>query len=119
MYNRDGVKMQPTDVLPIAGTFDLIWLFSVFTHLCPDDAVNLLIILRKHIKPEGKLFFSAFIDDEIDGFDDRVPDKPLLNAYYGRKYMTEIITSNGWRIDSFNNKELHNWIQHYIVCSPL
>ena len=117
-YNKDGVKMQSTHVLPFAKTFDLIWLFSVFTHLDPDDAAILLVILRKHINPNGKLFFSAFIDDDLDGFADRVPNKPLLNAYYGRKYMTDIITSNGWRIDSFNDKELHNSIQHYIVCSP-
>ncbi len=118
-YNKDGFKMQATSVLPFAGSFDLIWLFSVFTHLEPVDAAHMLVILRKHIRPAGKLFFSAFIDDDLDGFEDRVPDKPLFTAYYGRGYMTEMIRNSGWRIDSFNDKELHNWIQHYIVCSPL
>jgi len=118
MYNKNGVKMQPSDLLPFTKPFDLIWLFSVFTHLCPDDAAVLLALLRKHVKPNGKLLFSTFIDDDLEGFDDRVPDSPLLNAYYGRKYMEKIVIGNGWKIDSFNDKELHNWIQHYIVCSP-
>ncbi|MBK8103949.1 MAG: class I SAM-dependent methyltransferase [Cellvibrionales bacterium] len=34
--------------LPVAGSFDVIWLFSVFTHLDPDDAAAMLRILRQH-----------------------------------------------------------------------
>src|ERR1044071_8910080 len=39
MYNQQGeVELSSLKVLPVEGTFDLIWLFSVFTHLNMEDA---------------------------------------------------------------------------------
>ena len=69
------------------------------------------------MRKNGKLFFSAFIDDELDGFEDRVKDKPLFNAYYGRRFMQELIEQAGWKIQAFHDKDLNNYIQHYIICS--
>lgn len=34
--------------------------------------------MRKHIREKGKLFFSAFIDDDLDGFEDGIKDPPSL-----------------------------------------
>ena len=118
MYNPEGVELTTQKELPVEGLFDLIWLFSVFTHLNPKDSLSLLELLRKKICKNGKLFFSAFIDDELDGFEDRAKDQPLLNAYYGRKYMQSLIEQSGWKIQVFHEKDLSNYIQHYIVCSP-
>ncbi len=118
MYNRSGVELATQDDLPVVGSFDLIWLFSVFTHLNPEDSLILLKLLRRRIRANGKLFFSAFIDDELDGFDDRIKDKPLVNAYFGRDYIRSMIGESGWKIDLFHDKDPANYIQHYIVCSP-
>jgi SAM-dependent methyltransferase len=118
MYNPGGVELATQKELPVEGSFDLIWLFSVFTHMNPKDSLSLLQLLRKQICKNGKLFFSAFIDDELDGFEDRVKDRPLFNAYYGRKYMQSLIDQSGWKIQLFHDKDLSNYIQHYIVCSP-
>jgi len=118
MYNPSGERLTKNSALPIKGTFDVIWLFSVFTHLEPSDAILILKLLRQHIRPNGKLFFSAFIDNDLDGFEDRVKDSPLLHAYFGRKYMENLITSAGWRIELFHEADPNSFIQHYIVCSP-
>jgi SAM-dependent methyltransferase len=118
MYNRDGSELAAMEELPVDGTFDLIWLFSVFTHLNPEDSLALLKLLRKKARKGGKLFFSVFIDEDLDGFDDRIKERPLEQAYYGRKYMQSIIEQSGWRIELFHDKDLSNYIQHYIVCSP-
>jgi SAM-dependent methyltransferase len=116
VYNPNGDELTAQKGLPVEGPFDLIWLFSVFTHLNPKDSLSLLQLLRKRIRKNGKLFLSAFIDDELDGFEDRVKDRPLLNAYYGRKYMQSLIEQSGWNIQSFNDPD--QYILHYIVCSP-
>lgn len=118
MYNPDGICLSMEESLPVEGSFDLIWLFSVFTHLNPKDSLLLLQILRTKIRKNGKLFFSAFIDDELDGFEDRVKEQPLLNAYYGRNYMESLIEQAGWKIELFHDKDPNNFIMHYIVCAP-
>jgi len=45
--------------LPVAGrTFDLIYAFSVFTHLSKRATLASLRVLRKHIKPDGVLLIT-------------------------------------------------------------
>ncbi|MDB5092033.1 MAG: hypothetical protein JWO85_134 [Candidatus Eremiobacteraeota bacterium] len=117
MYNRGGVALSTFETLPTTESFDLIWLFSVFTHLNPDDALAMLRLLRKPLRPNGTLFFSAFIDDELTGFEDRDKENPLLLATYGRECMESLIESAGWRIDGSFERDQSNWIQHYFVCS--
>jgi SAM-dependent methyltransferase len=118
MYNPKGLELSNWERLPVAGNFDLIWLFSVFTHMNPTDTQAMLKILRKHIREEGRIFFSAFIDDDVDGFEDRVKDRPLEKAYYGRNYMELIIKETGWRIEGAFDEDKSNYIQHHFICSP-
>jgi SAM-dependent methyltransferase len=118
MYNHDGPELRADTALPARGSFDLIWLFSVFTHLHPHDSEILLRLLRTHVRDDGKLFFSAFIDEELDGFDDRVKDVPLLNAYYGRRFMDSLIAQCGWKIEYFGVRDPRYFIQHHYLCSP-
>lgn len=118
MYNPEGTQFSRSTQLPLTEQFDVIWLFSVFTHMHPDDAVAMLSILRKHIRSNGRLLFSAFIDEGLVGFEDRVKDAPLLNAYYGQAYMESLIRQTGWRTEGAFEKDESNYIQHYFVCSP-
>jgi SAM-dependent methyltransferase len=68
LYNPSGPALADFTELPVNGAqFDLICLFSVFTHLAPDDYVAMLRLTRRHIRPDGRLLFSVFIDE---------PDEP-------------------------------------------
>ena len=120
MYNPTGVKITPESRLPVEGMFDVIWLFSVFTHLEPSDADALLAILRRHVRPGGALFFSAFLDQDgtVDSFEDRLPDHPLSCACYSERYLRELVEANGWSISSVNPPSPEHFIQHYLVCRP-
>jgi SAM-dependent methyltransferase len=63
-YNPNGQDLASFDQLPVGPRqFDLICLFSVFTHLAPHDYVAMLRLLRRHAKPDGRLLFSLFVDD--------------------------------------------------------
>jgi SAM-dependent methyltransferase len=117
-YNPVGVKITPESRLPVEGTFDIIWLFSVFTHLYPSDANALLAILRRHVRPGGAMFFSAFLDDTVDSFEDRIPDQPLSHPCYTERYMRELVVANGWSVSSVSPPSPAHFIQHYLVCSP-
>lgn len=116
MYNPRGVRMSPDVPLPIGGKrFPLISLFSVFTHLAPHDFEAMLRMLRHHIEPDGRLFFTAFIDCATETpFVDANGDQPLKWAVYGEREARRLIAESGWEILSFHPPEPH--IQHHFVC---
>src|SRR6266568_4104782 len=57
-YNPTGQPLSDMTVPEIEGRrFDLICLFSVFTHLAPADYAAMLRLLRRFVKPGGRLFY--------------------------------------------------------------
>lgn len=83
-YNPGGTELASFERLPVgAARFDLICLFSVFTHLAPHDFVAMLRLLRVHAKSDAVLVFSLFLEDPdhpspyaraaIEGLDDDDP----------------------------------------------
>ena len=119
-YNPNGeVSLLQLDQLPVDGNYDQIWLFSVFTHLNTEDAEAMLRLLRRQVRPSGTLFFSAFIDPELEGFEDHIPETPLYNAYFGLNTMNKLIEQAGWTIESFHKRDDSQLlIADYFVCSP-
>lgn len=68
MYNPNGEPLSGDSPLSLNNqTFDIISLLSVFTHLAPHDYVSMLKMLRKYVKPDGRLFFSLFVHEETPG----------------------------------------------------
>lgn len=64
MYNPQGAPLSANTRLPLdEHSFDIICLYSVFTHLAPHDYVAMLQMLRRYIKPGGKLIFSLFVNE--------------------------------------------------------
>lgn len=139
MYNAGGLPLTAETRLPLQGReFDVICLFSVFTHLAPHDYVNMLKVIRPHIRAGGKLIFSLYID-EVSGtgygliediardqgaewqpsglpFRDAFPGKPLQWALYSREHAIELIEGTGWRVENLYMPAQP--IQHHFVCSP-
>lgn len=68
LYNPDAPPMTESTDLGVGDrTFDLIWLFSVFTHLNPQDFRTMLQLLRRYIRPTGHLFFTVYIHETTPG----------------------------------------------------
>ena len=64
-YNPDGDDLGSFDLLPVGERcFDMICLFSVFTHLAPHDYESMLRLLRRHAHSDTRLLFSLFLIDE-------------------------------------------------------
>jgi len=119
MYNPGGIPMTEFIELPVAGDFDLIWLFSVFTHLNPDDSLALLKLMRKKIRSQGKLFFTSHTNRAIKTFEDKIEDKPLLRAFYNPDYLRSLIDDAGWKLDSFHDKQGDSFVKSHFICSPV
>jgi SAM-dependent methyltransferase len=67
-YNPTGRPLSEMTVPEIEGRrFDLICLFSVFTHLDPVDYVAMLRLLRRYVRPDGRLFYTLFINEQTGG----------------------------------------------------
>jgi SAM-dependent methyltransferase len=63
-YNPNGVPLSERTSLPLGDErFDIIQLFSVFTHLGPEDFVAMLRLLRKYASDDGHLLFSLYINE--------------------------------------------------------
>ena len=116
MYNRQSPPMSTCEALPGEGSYDVVMGFSLFTHLAPEDASQMLKLMRKVVRPHGFLFFSAFCSESLDMFEDRVPGKPLLNAYYNHSYLERLIKAERWEVVSYEEPE--PYIQHSFLCRP-
>jgi SAM-dependent methyltransferase len=117
MYNKKAPQtMSACEHLPTTGTYDIIMGFSLFTHLAPEDAAHLLRLTRKVLRPGGYLFFSAFCDESVHTFEDRVPEKSVLNAYYQTSYLKTLIEDAGWQVVSY--EEPAPFIMSSFLCRP-
>ena len=68
LYNPRGLQLSDTMPLPIDGqTFDIVCLFSVFTHLAPRDFGTMLKLVRRFAQPESRLFFTLYVDERTAG----------------------------------------------------
>lgn len=102
MYNPDGEPLSVDSTLPIGGrTFDVICMFSVITHQLPEDARAIFTLLRRHVRRDGKLFFSCFIDDEMtQDYGEGTPEHPTLHSCYSSAHMRQLLAATGWRVES-------------------
>ncbi len=138
LYNPTGSPLA--DIALDLGTFDLICLFSVFTHLAPHDYQAMLTLLRRYAGPDTRLFYTLFLNEKTDdgyGLIDRVsqelspatvtpvaqepfvdldPAQPLAWAVYSRDYAFELIDGTGWVVQNVSPPGEH--LQHHIVCTP-
>jgi SAM-dependent methyltransferase len=131
MYNPEGTALADFDRLPVGDhRFELICLFSVFTHLNPTDFVAMLKLLHRHARPDARLLFSLYVTrpdgsgiylgpgDSPPGsrFVDEIPDQPLVIARYDEDYARELVAEGGWKVESLNPPQ--KYIQHYVVATP-
>ena len=62
LYNRDA-SLAVGDALRIFGNgeFEIVFMFSVFSHMMPDDVASYLEQIRRVLKPGGQLLTTFFI----------------------------------------------------------
>jgi SAM-dependent methyltransferase len=119
LYNPspDATPLTGFDSLPVAGQFDVITGFSLFTHLPPTDALHMMKLMRKAVRDDGFMFFSALCGDPtVETFKDVEEGRPLGEARYGRDYLEGLIREAGWRLVSAAEPSF--FIVNSFLCSP-
>jgi SAM-dependent methyltransferase len=99
-YNIHGAELTVERELPISGRrFDLICMFSVITHQVPHEANALFAVLRRYVRPDGRLFFTACIDD-ASGLDyaEHDPAHPCALSVYSSALVRRLLAETGWEV---------------------
>lgn len=125
VYNPTGFPVTPETPLPTdPRRFDVICMFSVITHQLPEDTATLFRILRRYIKPRGRMFFSANLRDmPFDYYE--MGDQPTASSAYSWPYLHRLLKRAGWRVltraskGPLDQKGREMPIQDSILCAPV
>jgi SAM-dependent methyltransferase len=108
-YNPQGKNLDKDFQLQFEDKeFDIIYLYSVFSHMTTDDVIVYLKEFHRLLSPTGKIFLTAFIEDDVP---DMVinPDnykkqwKGLLHCVrYNKLFFQSLLIDNGFKIDRFD-----------------
>lgn len=106
-YNPHGAKLSPGFRLPIAdAAIDIIYLYSVFSHMTPEDLTVYLGEFQRILAPAGRVFFTAFVEDEVPdvtvnpgGYARGRWLGPLHCVRYSRRYFEGLLSTYGFRIE--------------------
>jgi SAM-dependent methyltransferase len=109
-YNTNGKRIDTNfefDLEP--GSMDIIYLFSVFSHTTEEDMKTYLKEFARLLKPNGKIFFTAFAEEDVPDFSVN-PDNyrlkcsgPLHVVRYRKEYLSSIIKELGYSILDFTH----------------
>jgi SAM-dependent methyltransferase len=123
-YNPGGFPLTTAVELPARNrTYDLICMFSVITHQLPEDAGAIFQLLRRYIRPRGRMFFSANIQDFSDDYCEMGPT-PTAHSAYSSHALQQLLERSGWRVLSRAGKNARDArgrpmpIQDSLLCSP-
>lgn len=119
-YSRNGQKLAAETPSPLGITkFDVVCMFSVITHQQPEEAISIFNFLRRHIKLDGHLFFSAHIHDGDVPYYELDPEKPGHMSSYSLPHVTKLFEDANWSVISVENKRPNGLpIQTSFLCRP-
>jgi len=110
-YNKKGKPMDKSFHFPFRkGQFDIIYLFSLFTHMVAEDVRIYLREFKRILTPSGKIFLTAFMEKNVpamtinpEGYYKKLGlEKWKGNLHcvlYNRDFFASMLTENGFKID--------------------
>ena len=104
-YNPRG--KQNMTRLPLQNrTFDILYLYSVFSHLEIEDIRFYMKEFQRLLKPTGKIFLTGFIEENVPEVSINPPNyimdwgnSPLHCVRYNKEYLTNIFRGYGFQVD--------------------
>jgi len=119
IYKDSGGEMTEDFVLPCdPQKYDLIVLQSVLTHFNPHDFEIGLKMLKRYLKPSGKIFFTCILNaGQKEDFKNLNPDRPLLRASYNEQFALGLIKNSGLKIDVYRKRLVHEYFPEHFICS--
>ena len=92
-------------------SFDLIFLYSVFTHLDLDSACTYLADFPRILAPGGNVVLTAYVEEDVPNIvvnpEDYRPrtSGPLHRVRYERQYFANLVEQRGLRVEDTEHEE--------------
>ena len=107
-YNPDGRTSYSDFRFPYAEcAFGVIYLYSVFSHMMPEDIKAYLKEFRRLLEPTGRIFLTAFVEEGVPQVTENPPDYrmhwsgPLHCVRYEKKFFESLTASAGFEVQLF------------------
>lgn len=109
-YNPDGAASDSDFSFPFGeDEFDIITLYSVFTHMLTDGVRAYLKEFERVLRPGGRIYLTAFLEDDVpdveenpEGYLGREWKGALHCVRYNRKFFEGLLDEAGFRLDGFD-----------------
>lgn len=113
-YNPQGEKIGAEFKLPFeGGEFDIICVYSVFSHMLTDDVRAYLEEFRRILRPEGRVCLTAFLEEGVPDVTENPEDYkgkdwtgPLHCVRYNKDFFEGLLDENGLQIDGFDTEKV-------------
>lgn len=107
-YNPNGSPLSDSFRLPFDdGSFDIIYLYSVFSHMLEDDVSVYLGEFSRLLRSDGKVFLTAFLEEGVPDVMENPPDYrmkwngPLHCVRFNLSFFTGLARGAGLRVSKF------------------
>jgi SAM-dependent methyltransferase len=107
-YNRRGMPIEDTTLFPLEdGSIDNVVLFSVFSHMTPEDTQAYLREIRRVLAPSGTSYCTLFVEDRVPQWEENPLDYirawsgPLHCARFERSFFEGLVAAADLRIERF------------------
>ncbi|HJO32800.1 MAG: class I SAM-dependent methyltransferase [Anaerolineales bacterium] len=105
-YNPSGKPLDAGFQFPFSDRqFDIIYLFSVFSHMTSDEVHLYMGEFQRLLAPSGKMFLTAFVEEAVPDMTINPKDYrrtwkgPLHCVRYGRGFFEALLSEHRFRID--------------------
>lgn len=121
-YNPSGAEIDEGFRFPFQeGEFDLICLYSVFSHMLADDVRAYLKDFYRILRPDGRILVTAFIEEGVpdvaenpEGYKSWDWSGPLHCVLYSRSFFEQLLEEGGFRLDRLDPAESTDQSRLYI-----
>lgn len=111
-YNPEGRIGTEGLRLPFAdGEFEVVYAYSVFSHMRDDDVRAYLREFHRVTTPRGRLFVTAFAEDGVPDVTENPPNyrldwggSPLHCVRYNRAFLTDLAGVAGFTVDRIDHE---------------
>jgi SAM-dependent methyltransferase len=110
-YSRDGVKIDESFSFNVVGrSVDIIYLYSVFSHMIERDMRIYLGEFSRILKENGRIFFSTFVEEHVPNFSVNPGNYrlacsgPLHIVRYQKDYLFSVIGEYGFSVKNFSHE---------------
>lgn len=119
LYNASGATFGESALSEIGVPIcDAAIMFSVITHQNPGEAALTFRQVHRVVAPNGLLYFTAFLNEEVADHVDAKPVSPGFMSTYHPAHLIEILNRTGWRVRSIH-PGLNAVQQPALVCTRL